>query len=63
LYEFHSFYHIDFSLSGSEKELYEFLKFCGHDEAIMFSNYFWASIASSKVLCTDDFSLIGGLGK
>ena len=50
-------------LSGSGKELYEFWKFFGHDEAIMFSNFFWASIASSKVLCKDDFSSIGGSRK
>ena len=29
----------------------------------MFSNCFQASIASSKVLCNDDFSSIGGSGK
>ena len=48
----------DFPFSCSGKELHEFWKFCGHDEAILFSNCFWASIASSKVLCNDDFSSI-----
>ena len=57
------FSHNDFSLIGSGKELYEFWKCCGHDEAILFSNCFWASIASFKVLCNDDFSSIGGSGK
>ena len=37
-----------FLLSHSEKELHEFLKFCGHDEATIFSNCFWASITSSN---------------
>ena len=63
LHKFHIFSHNDFSLIGSGKELYECWKFCRHDEAILFSNCFWASIASSKVLCNDDCSSIGGSGK
>ena len=54
------FSHNDFPLSFSGKELHEFLKFCGHDEAIRFSNCFWASITSSNLLSNDDFSSIGG---
>ena len=57
------FSHNDFPLSRSRKELHEFWKFRGDDETIMFSNYFWAFITSSKDLSNDDFSLIGGLGK
>ena len=57
------FSHNDFPLSCSGKELHEFWKFCGHDEAIRFSNYFWASITSSKLLTNDDFSSIGGSRK
>jgi len=29
----------------------------------MFSNYFWAFITSSKLLCNDDFISIGGSEK
>jgi len=29
----------------------------------MFSNYFWAFIISSKLLCNSDFSAIGGSEK
>ena len=63
LHEFHSFFLHWFFFDCSGKELYEFWKFCRHDEAIRFSNYFWASIASAKVLYKDDFSSIGGSGK
>jgi len=53
----------DFPLSRSGKELRELWKICGHDEATIFSNYFWASITSSKLLSNNDFSSIGGSEK
>ena len=56
------FFHNDFSLISSGKEIYEFWKFCGHDEATMFSNCF-GLIISSKLLYNNDFSSIGGSEK
>jgi len=57
------FSHNDFPLSHFGKELHDFWKFGGHYEATIFSNYFWTSITSSKLLSNDDFSSIGGSGK
>ena len=57
------FSHNDFPLSRSGKELHEFWKFGGHNEATIFSNCCSASITSSKLLSNDDFSSIDGSWK